>query len=139
MNKKEYNEQEYDYKILLGGYIMWNAIAKVIAHPLGLYILASLLPNVNYVSAYEIITVGIVLAAVAYAFDALFIHSMSYTSNSIIKAVVIGLLVWLSQFVFIGAFVSVWGAVITGIALGVVEYLIIRFARPDESTQTNVQ
>ena len=115
---------------------MWNVIAKIIAHPLGLYILAALLPSVNYTSAYEIITVGIVLAAVAYAFDALFIHSMSYSSNAIIKAIVIGLLVWLSQFIFVGSYVSVWGAIITGIVLGIAEYIIIRFARPDESAQT---
>lgn len=116
---------------------MWNVITKIIAHPLGLYILAVLLPNVNYVSTYEIITVGIVLAAVAYAFDVLFIHSVNYTTNAIIKAVIIGLLVWLSQFVFVGSFVSGWGAIITGIVLGIAEYIIIRFARPDESTQTS--
>lgn len=114
---------------------MRNAIAKIIAHPLGLYILATLMPNVNYTSVYEIITVGLVLAAVAYAFDALFIRSMSFTTNAIIKAIVIGLLVWLSQFVFIGSFVSIWGAVITGIVLGIVEYAIIKFATPEDVAQ----
>lgn len=115
---------------------MWNVISKVIAHPLGLYILAVLLPNINYVSTYEIITTGLVLAAIAYAFDALFIHSISYSTNAIIKAVLIGLIVWLSQFVFVGAYVSGWGAVIAGIVLGIAEYIIIRFARPEESRST---
>ena len=115
---------------------MWNVISKVIAHPLGLYILATLLPNVNYVSIYEIITTGLVLAAIAYAFDALFMHSVSYSTNAIIKAVTIGLVVWLSQFVFVGSYVSGWGAIITGIVLGIAEYVIIRFARPEESHST---
>lgn len=117
---------------------MWNVISKIIAHPLGLYILAMLLPFINYTSTYEIITTGLVLAAVAYAFDALFIHSISYSTNAIIKSVIIGFIVWLSQFVFIGAYVSGWGAVISGIVLGIVEYAIIRFARPEESTRTTV-
>lgn len=116
---------------------MWNAIAKVIGHPLGLYILAVIMPNVNYVSGYEIITTGLVLAAIAYAFDALFIHSMSYMTNAIIKTIVIGIVVWLSQFVFVGSYVSFWGAVTVGIVLGAVEYVIIRFARPEQSARTN--
>ena len=106
---------------------MRNAIAKIIAHPVGLYIIAALMTNVNYASVYEIITTGLVLAAIAYAFDVLFIKSISYSTNAIIKAVVIGLIVWLSQFVFVGSYVSGWGAVGTGIILGIVEYVIVRY------------
>lgn len=106
---------------------MRNAIAKIIAHPLGLYIIAALMTNVNYTSIYEIVTTGLVLAALAYAFDVLFLRSMSYSTNAIIKAIIIGLIVWLSQYVFIGSYVSGWGAVSTGIILGIVEYLIVRY------------
>lgn len=115
--------------------MMRNAITKVIAYPIGLYVLAILMPNVNYVSIYEIITVGVVLAAVTYAFDVLFLKSISFTTNAIIKAIVIGLIVWLSQFVFVGAFVSMWGAVGTGIVLGIMEYAIIKFAVPEEPAE----
>lgn len=118
---------------------MRNAITKIIAHPLGLYILAALMANVNYTSVYEIITVGIILAAVAYGFDALFLRNISYSTNAIIKGVIIGFLVWLSQFVFVGSFVSIWGAVAVGIVLGIVEYAIIRFATSDDVAHTPSQ
>lgn len=117
---------------------MRNAIAKIIAHPLGLYIIAALMTNVNYTSVYEIITTGLVLAALAYAFDVLFIKSMSYSTNAIIKAVLTGLIVWLSQFVFVGAFVSGWGAVSTGIILGIVEYFIVRYVATQDISHSTI-
>ncbi|HEX7064864.1 MAG TPA: DUF2512 family protein [Bacillales bacterium] len=106
---------------------MTSFILKIIACPLILIFAMYMLDNVDYGSIWQPIVVGVVLALVGVAMEYMILKEGSLWISTIADFVVSVIIIWVLSNVFDGANVTFWGAVITSIIIGVMEYFVHRY------------
>ncbi|HEX6923364.1 MAG TPA: DUF2512 family protein [Bacillales bacterium] len=106
---------------------MTSLILKIVACPLILIFAMYMLDNVDYGSIWQPIIVGIVLALVGVAMEYMMLRDGSLWSSTIADFIASVIVIWALSNVFAGANVTFWGAVITSVIIGVVEYFVHRY------------
>lgn len=106
---------------------MTSLILKVIACPLILIFAMYLLDGVDYGAIWQPIVLGVVLALVGVAMEYMILKEGSLWISTIADFVVSVIIIWALSNAFNDANVTFWGAVITSIIIGVVEYFVHRY------------
>lgn len=95
---------------------------KIIMCPLAVILASYLFPNVNYAALYQPIIVGLVLALAGTMMEYLFLREGTLWMNTGMDFVASSIIVYFMSLFFIGARVTVFGAILTGLILAVIEH-----------------
>lgn len=114
---------------------MTSLLMKIIACPLVLFVASWLFPNVEFGAFYQIVVVGLILAVVGVLMEYLLLREGTLWISTILDFVVSTLILYLIANMFAGAAVTFFGAVLTSILLGVVEYFAHLFLIKSGKTQ----
>lgn len=117
---------------------MTGFIMKIILLPLVVAICSGIFGNVDYVSWYQPIAVGIVLAIVGQLMEVMMLRRNTTVMTDIADFIVAAILVYfVSQFLD-GARVTFWGAILTALVITLVEIPVhrwlVRSGRAEKST-----
>jgi uncharacterized membrane protein len=110
---------------------------KLVICPLTVIASSYLFPNVNYASLYQPIILGFILAVAGVMMEYLFLREGTvWLSTAMDFAASVLIVYFVSQF-FVGAAVTFFGAILTGLLLAVTEYFthnwLIRTGRTQKS------
>lgn len=106
---------------------MTSFILKIIALPLILILAMYLFDNVDYGAIWQPVVLGVTLAIVGVAMEYMLLKKGSLWTSVISDFVVAVILIWVISNIFNDSNVTFWGAVLTSIIIGVVEYMVHRY------------
>ncbi|WP_236838930.1 DUF2512 family protein [Caldalkalibacillus salinus] len=106
---------------------MSGIVLKLIATPIVVYIAGMIFPNVTFNSLWQPIILGVILALVGRMMEKLILSQRTTTLSLILDFASSVLLVYIISLLLIGARVTFFGAILTGLLLGVAEYFQHRF------------
>lgn len=95
---------------------------KIIMCPLVVILASYLFPNVNYSALSQPIVVGLVLALAGTMMEYLFLREGTLWMNTGMDFVASSVIVYFMTLFFIGARVTVLGAILTGLLLAITEH-----------------
>ncbi len=100
---------------------------KIILLPLVVAICSGIFGNVDYVSWYQPIVIGVVLAIIGQIMEAIMLNRKTTVMMDIADFIVAALVVYfVSQFLN-GAFVTFWGAILTALVITLIEIPVHRW------------
>lgn len=114
---------------------MIGLIMKLIVCPLVVILSDALLDSVNYASIYQAIGVGIVLALLAHTMEVMVLRKGTFWISTAADFIAAFAVVYLSQFVLYGTFITFTGALITALLLTVTEYFQHSYLNKTEKTR----
>lgn len=100
---------------------MTGLVVKLLVCPIGIMIASWIFPNVNFSSWYQPILIGLALAVVGYVMELLFFREDTKWLMLFLDFILTTAGVYFGAMLFIGADVTFWGAVLTGILIAVTE------------------
>lgn len=100
---------------------MSGFIVKLIVCPIGIILASWIFPNVNFAAWYQPIIIGVVLAVIGYYMEVGMLRKNTNWVSTAIDFVVTTLVVYFGAMLFNGTHVTFWGAVLTGIIIGITE------------------
>ncbi|MFD1038637.1 DUF2512 family protein [Virgibacillus byunsanensis] len=100
---------------------MTGLIIKLLVCPIGVILASWIFPNVNFANWYQPIIIGVVLAVVGYAMEYLLLREETNWLSVLMDFAASAIIVYIGAGFFIGADVTVWGAILTGALLAVTE------------------
>lgn len=98
-------------------------LIKLVVCPLGVFLADLMLQDVVFPSLASVIATGVVLAIAGQLMEAVMLRPGTLWLSTIADWAAASLIVYLSQFVIAGAFVSVVGALLAGGILALFEYV----------------
>lgn len=106
---------------------MTGFIMKIILLPLVVAICSGIFGNVDYVSWYQPIVIGVVLAIIGQIMEAIMLNRRTTVMMDIADFIVSALVVYfVSQFLN-GAYVTFWGAILTALVITLIEIPVHRW------------
>lgn len=106
---------------------MTGFIMKIILLPLVVAICSGIFGNVDYVSWYQPIVIGVVLAIIGQIMEAIMLNRRTTVMMDIADFIVSALVVYfVSQFLD-GAYVTFWGAILTALVITLIEIPVHRW------------
>jgi uncharacterized membrane protein YvlD (DUF360 family) len=102
-------------------------IAKIILIPIALIVSDLLSTHINYTSYYQPIVTGIILAVIAHGMELLILRRGTAWVSTFSDFVLAFVVVYLSQFLFAGAYVTFWGALLAAVIIAVAEHFLHRY------------
>jgi hypothetical protein len=108
---------------------------KLVICPLTVIIAAFLLPNVNFANLFQPIIVGLVLAGAGVMMEYFFLKEGTLWLSTGMDFVASVLIVYFVSLFFVGALVTFFGAILTGLLLAVTEYFTHRWLIQTGKTQ----
>ncbi|MEH7384947.1 DUF2512 family protein [Bacillus sp. JJ1521] len=106
---------------------MTGFIMKIILLPLVVAICSGIFGNVDYVSWYQPIVIGVMLAIIGQITEAIMLNRKTTVMMDIADFIVAALVVYfVSQFLN-GAFVTFWGAILTALVITLIEIPVHRW------------
>ena len=106
---------------------MTSLLMKIIMCPLAVIIASWILPNVAYENILQPIIVGLILAVVGVLMEYMILKRGTLWISTFADAVASLIIVYFVSNWFPGAFVTFFGALLTSILLGVIEYFTHRW------------
>lgn len=100
---------------------MSGFIVKLIVCPAAIILASWIFPNVHFALWYQPIVIGAVLAVIGYYMEVGMLNSKTNWVSTMMDFIVSTLVVYFGSMLFIGANVTFWGAVLTGIIIGITE------------------
>lgn len=101
---------------------MANAVLKFITCPLAVILSAFLFPNVDFANWTQPVLIGIILAVAGILMEYLFLREGTLWWSTAMDFAASVAIVYIAALFLPGAYVTFWGAVLTGLILGVIEY-----------------
>ncbi|WP_019120606.1 DUF2512 family protein [Brevibacillus massiliensis] len=102
---------------------MSGFVVKLVVALITVFLADIVLPGMYYPSMYQDVLVGLLFAVVGYVTEVMILRRDTIWLSTAMDFVIGALLIYLSQFVFIGARVTLAAALITALAIGVLEHL----------------
>jgi uncharacterized membrane protein len=113
-------------------------LIKLVVFPLVIILSAYLFPNVNYVTLFDPIIIGIILAGAGNMLEYAFLNEETLWLSTGIDFVASVLLVYFISLFFVDSRVTFFGAILTGFIVAVTEHFthlwLIRSGRTKKST-----
>lgn len=106
---------------------MTGFIMKIILMPLVVAICSGIFGNVDYVSWYQPIVVGLVLAVIGQLLEVMMLRRSTTFITDIIDFIAATLIVYYVSQYLNGAFVTFWGAVLTALIITLIEIPVHRW------------
>ncbi|MEH7238470.1 DUF2512 family protein [Bacillus sp. JJ1562] len=117
---------------------MTGFIMKIILLPLVVALCSGIFDSVDYVSWYQPIVVGIVLAIVGHLVEVMMLRRNTTVMTDIADFIAAAILVYFVSLFLDGARVTLWGAILTALVITLVEIPIhrwlVRSGRAEKST-----
>ena len=104
-----------------GGFILTGLLIKLIVCPIAIIISDYLFTSVNYLTIYQQIGVGILLALASHFMEVLFLQRGSFWISNVLDFVAAFVIVYFSQYFLRGSFVDIIGAIYVAILLTITE------------------
>ncbi|MGC5328854.1 DUF2512 family protein [Brevibacillus sp. SYSU BS000544] len=116
---------------------MAGFIMKVIMLPIIVALSDYFLANVDYGSLYRAVMVGVILAIVGQLMEVMILKRGTIWTSTVLDFVTAFAVIYFSQYFFPGAGVTVLGAFIVSVVIGLVEYLthtwLVRSGRAEKA------
>lgn len=110
-----------------GGFSLISIIAKIITGPLILFLASSLFPRlIHYASFSQALITGLIIGAVGYLMELLILKRGTAWTSTLADFAAAAIVIYASQYFFPGAYITLIGAIITALLLGVVEHILHR-------------
>ncbi|WP_199614510.1 DUF2512 family protein [Paenibacillus alkalitolerans] len=103
-------------------------LMKLVATPLVLWLADWMLADVYYPTLTSSLSTGLTLAIIGYGTEWLMLRRGTLWLTTIVDWAVTAAIVYVSQFMFPGTFVTVMGALLTGGVMAIAEYFMHRYA-----------
>jgi len=103
--------------------MMTGLIIKLIVAPAGIILASLLFPNVDFAGVHQPIILGIIAALVGYAMEVLILREDTMTLSTFADFIVSAALVYFGSKFFTGAYVTLFGALLTAGILAVTELI----------------
>jgi uncharacterized membrane protein len=116
-------------------YILTSFLMKLVICPLTVFIASYILPNVNYQTLYQPIIVGLVLAGTGVLMEYFFLKEGNLWLSTGMDFVASVLIVYFVSLFFVGSLVTLFGAILTGFLLAVIEHFTHRWLIQTGKTQ----
>ncbi|MFS0861528.1 DUF2512 family protein [Fredinandcohnia sp. 179-A 10B2 NHS] len=100
---------------------------KIIVLPLVVAVCAGLFGNVDYVSWYQPIVVGIILAIVGHLMEVMMLRRTTTVMTDIVDFVSAAIVVYFVSAFMVGAEVTFWGAILTALVITLIEIPVHRW------------
>jgi hypothetical protein len=102
---------------------MTSLLIKLFVCPLGVIISDWLFPNVDFAAYYQAIIVGLLLAGAGTVMEYMFLRKGTLWISNLMDLGASVLIVYFISNLFTGTVVTFFGAILTGILLGVTEHI----------------
>lgn len=104
---------------------MTGMIMKLIICPITLIALSMLMPaHINYPNILYPILIGVLIAIAGFGMEVMFLKHGTVWASTFLDFLGAGLITYISQYAVIGAYISYWGAAITGLVVAVIEHFM---------------
>lgn len=103
---------------------MTSLLFKLITFPIGVLLASWLFGNVDYASFYQPLVVGLIAAVVGVLMEYVILRKGTLWLSLFADVIVGWVLIYVVSLMFEGARVTIWGALLTSILVGVIEYFI---------------
>jgi len=103
---------------------MLNLIMKLIICPIIVLIAANFLTNVNFSYVYQPIVIGFTLAIIGYMMEIAILNKGTFWISNTVDFVISALTIYFVSYFFVGADVTIGGALLTAALLTVVEFFV---------------
>lgn len=110
---------------------MFNFLLKMLLCPGIIFIADALSPAINYSSSWHVIITGVFVGVIGYVMDSVLLINVGSEMSAIMDTVAATIVVYLSQFFFTGTVITLLGALLGGVLLGLSEYLTHRLILGD--------
>lgn len=100
---------------------MSGFIVKLIVCPVGIILASWIFPNVDFALWYQPIVIGVVLAVIGHFMEVFMLRENTNWISTALDFFIATLVVFYGAQLFMGAHVTFWGAVLTGIVIAVTE------------------
>ncbi|GGB33071.1 DUF2512 family protein [Virgibacillus dakarensis] len=100
---------------------MSGFIVKLIVCPVGIILASWIFPNVDFAYWYQPIIIGVVLAVIGYFMEVWMLRENTNWLSTAIDFIVASLVVYFGAMLFVDTNVTFWGAVLTGLLIGITE------------------
>lgn len=134
INEKYANNKEID---VIGGISLTSLFLKLILVPVIVLLSDFLIANVFYPSFYQPIIVGIVLAVVGHVMENVLLRRGTLWVTTALDIVASSIILYVSVYFFPGSRMTLDGALLTALFLGITEYFyhlwLIRSERVEEA------
>src|SRR5690606_23030311 len=107
--------------------VMTSLLFKLITFPLGTLLAAWLFANVNFEHYYEPILIGLMAAVVGVLVEYVILRKGTLWLSTFSDVIINWVFLYVVANMFEGAYVTVWGALLTSLLIGVVDYFIISY------------
>jgi hypothetical protein len=101
---------------------MAGFITKLIICPLTVIVSAYIFPNVEYAYLYQPVIVGLILAVAAHMMELFLLREETMWMSNVADIIAATLIVYIVSLFFAGAVVTIFGAILTAVLLGITEY-----------------
>lgn len=106
---------------------MTGFIAKIILCPVALIVSDLLSTHINYTSYYQPIVTGILLAVIAHGMELLILRRGTAWISTFSDLIAAFVIIYLSQFLFAGAYVTLLGALLASLIIAVAEHFLHKY------------
>jgi len=103
---------------------MTSLFFKIVTFPLGALLAAWLFANVNFEHYYEPILVGLLAAVVGVLVEYVILRKGTLWLSTFSDVIINWVFLYVVANMFEGAYVTVWGALLTSLIIGAVDYFI---------------
>ncbi|QGT99578.1 hypothetical protein SYNTR_0985 [Candidatus Syntrophocurvum alkaliphilum] len=100
---------------------MHGLYIKIIVCPLVVYLAHLLIPQVVYLQIWQPLVVGLILAFLGHVMELLLLNEATVIYTALIDFVAASLIIYISGIFFVGAIITIMGAIITGAILAATE------------------
>lgn len=106
---------------------MTGFILKLVTCPLLVLLMSSVTSQVNYASWYQPVIVGFVLAVAAHIMELMLLREGTFWISNAADFIAATLILYYSQYLFEGAYITWGGAVVTAVVLTIIEYFVHQY------------
>ncbi|MGD8189908.1 DUF2512 family protein [Brevibacillus ginsengisoli] len=104
-------------------FIIQGFIMKVILVPVLLVLSDYVFPNLNYGNLTQAVLTGLVIAVIGQLMEVMLLHKGTVFTSTVLDFFVSFLVIYLSQFVLAGTRITLVGAFMAALVIGVVEHV----------------
>lgn len=102
---------------------MVGFIMKIIMVPVALVLSDYVFPNLNYGTLTQAVLTGLVIAVIGHLMEVMLLHRGTVFTSTVIDFFTAFLVIYVSQFVFAGSRITLVGAFMAALVIGVVEHM----------------